>query len=102
MKLTVFAATGGIGGQILEQAVAAGHDVTAVVRDPRKLAGTRDGVRVVTADLAIPEPLTGKYRTALGQNVRRGLFISRADVAHAMLAALNQPATVKQTLGIAY
>ena len=35
MKLTIFAATGGIGRQILEQAVDAGHDVTAVVRNPR-------------------------------------------------------------------
>lgn len=34
MKLTIFAATGGIGGHALEQALAAGHDVTAVVRNP--------------------------------------------------------------------
>lgn len=42
MKITIFAATGGIGRQVLEQAVAAGHDVTAVVRNPRNLpsAGT--------------------------------------------------------------
>jgi uncharacterized protein YbjT (DUF2867 family) len=39
MKLTIFAATGGIGRQALEQAVAAGHDVTAVVRNPKKLSG---------------------------------------------------------------
>ena len=32
MKLTIFAATGGIGRHILEQAVAAQHDVTAVRR----------------------------------------------------------------------
>jgi len=32
MKITIAAATGGIGRQALEQAVAAGHDVTAVVR----------------------------------------------------------------------
>ncbi len=37
MKITIFAATGGIGRQVLEQAVAAGHDVTAVVRNPRNL-----------------------------------------------------------------
>jgi len=37
MKLTIIAATGGIGRQILEQATAAGHDVTAVVRDPSRL-----------------------------------------------------------------
>ena len=38
MRLTVVAATGGIGRQILEQALAAGHDITAAVRDPRKLS----------------------------------------------------------------
>lgn len=53
MKLTIFAATGGIGRQALEQAVAAGHDVTAVVRNPGKLSGE---VRIVTADLAAPDP----------------------------------------------
>jgi len=41
MKLTIFAATGGIGRHVLEQAIAAGHDVTAVVRDPAKLPGTQ-------------------------------------------------------------
>jgi putative NADH-flavin reductase len=224
MKLTIFAATGGIGGQILEQALAAGHDVTAVVRNPGNLPQDRNGVRVVRADLAAPEPaalqaavagadavlsglgpramtkvgvaehgtraivqamqatgvrrilvvsaapistvpspsrphpprhdpgegflmrnlltpiaqtvmreryadlalmedilrasgldwtifrpprltngrLTGKYRTAFEQNLRRGALISRADVAHAMLAALNQPATIGQAVGLAY
>jgi putative NADH-flavin reductase len=53
MKLTIFAATGGIGRQILEQAVDAGHDVTAVIRNPQKLPGELSSqVRVVTADLA--------------------------------------------------
>ena len=54
MKLTIFAATGGIGRQLLEQAIAAGHDVTAVVRSPEKLSG--EAVRVVQADLAAPDP----------------------------------------------
>src|ERR1700730_9292634 len=54
MKLTIFAATGGIGRQLLEQAGAAGHDVTAVIRDPTKLSSR--GVRTVTADLATPDP----------------------------------------------
>jgi putative NADH-flavin reductase len=53
MKLTIFAATGGIGRLVLEQAVAAGHDVTAVVRNPKKLSSE---VRVVRADLASPDP----------------------------------------------
>jgi putative NADH-flavin reductase len=221
MKLTIFAATGGIGRQALEQAIAAGHDVTAVVRDPQKLPGSQ--ARVVTADLSDPDPaalypavsgadavlsglgarskadvgiasrgtaaitramqaagvqrivvvsaapvgtvpspgrqepsrhdpgdgfvmrkvaypilrsvfresyadlarmedvlresdltwtvvrpvrltdkpLTGKYRTAYGQDVRHGLFISRADVAHCMLRVIAQPETFGQTVGVA-
>ena len=47
------------------------------------------------------KPVTGTYRTAHGQNVRRGIFVSRADVAHYMLYALNQPKTFQRTVGIA-
>lgn len=47
MKLTVFAATGGIGRQLLKQAIAGGHDVTAVVRNPGKL--TQDVHTVIVA-----------------------------------------------------
>ncbi|MFI9718232.1 NAD(P)-dependent oxidoreductase [Streptomyces sp. NPDC052396] len=54
MKLTIFAATGGIGRHLLEQAIAAGHDVTAVVRNPQKLSG--EAVRIVAADLAAADP----------------------------------------------
>jgi uncharacterized protein YbjT (DUF2867 family) len=217
---TIVAATGGMGRHLLEQAVAAHHDVTAVVRNPGKLSRQ---VRTVPADLARPDPaalesavagadavlsglgprsnaeagiasrgtraivtamqatgtrrivvvsaapigtvpspgrpnppkhdpgdgffmrhlgapltkaalrktyadlaemedilvdsgldwtiirpprLTGKpptgaYRTAIGHNLRRGLFISRALVASLMLAVLNQPDTIGQVIGIA-
>jgi putative NADH-flavin reductase len=37
MKLTIIAATGGVGRQLLAQALDAGHDVTAVARTPAKL-----------------------------------------------------------------
>ncbi|MDP9794252.1 putative NADH-flavin reductase [Catenuloplanes nepalensis] len=50
MRLTILAATGGVGGHLLRQAVAAGHEVTAVVRDPARLAIAP--AHVVTADLA--------------------------------------------------
>src|SRR5262249_59117827 len=53
VQLTIFAATGGIDRQLLEQAVAANHDVTAVVRDPGMLSRR---VRTVTADLTGPDP----------------------------------------------
>ena len=221
MKLTVVAASGGIGRQVLTQAVAAGHDVAAVVRDPAKLPDVP--ARTIVANLAAPDPaalraamegadavlsglgarstaeagvawrgtraivtamreagarrivvvsaapigtvaspgrpnpprhdpgdgfllrsvampllkralrqhyadlarmenelrdsgldwtvirpprltngaLTASYRTAVGRNVRRGLTVSRADVAHLMLRVVDQPETIGQTIGVA-
>jgi putative NADH-flavin reductase len=71
MKLTIFAATGGIGRQALEQAVAAGHDVTAVVRNPNKLSG--EAIRIVTADLAAADPAVLETAVAGADAVLSGL-----------------------------
>jgi len=220
MKLTIFAASGGIGRHLVGQALAAGHDVTAVARNPASLpaevravradlaaaqpaalatavggadavlsalgprskadygvasTGTRaivgameaagvrrlvvvsaapvgtiasprrprpprhdpgDGfvmrhllsplitvaLRDVYVDLALMEDIlagsgldwtavrpprltnragTGAYRTAYGRNLRRGLTVSRADVAHLMLTVLGQPETIGHAIGIA-
>jgi len=79
MKLTIFGATGGIGRQALEQAIAAGHDVTAVVRDPRKLSGTQ--ARVATADLSDPDPATLNSALSGADAVLSGLGArSKSDV----------------------
>ena len=82
MKLTIFAATGGIGRHVLEQAVAAGHDVTAVVRDPNKLAG--EAVRIVTADLAAADPAALESRAIVqamqATGVRRIVVVSAAPI----------------------
>jgi putative NADH-flavin reductase len=210
MRLTVFGATGGVGQEIVRQALAAGHQVTAVVRDPSKLPVTGERLEVLGASLTEPEqvrkavagrdavlsglgarsmkdagithrltrlvltameaeevrrlvvvsaapvgpppanqplvdrligagisaalrkiyddlrvmeadllrsgtdwtsvrppklvdaPLTGTYRTVVGGTPRSGRKIARSDVAHAMLAALDDPATVKQGVGVAY
>ncbi|KAF4407826.1 MULTISPECIES: NAD(P)-dependent oxidoreductase [Streptomyces] len=215
MKLTVLGATGGTGRHVVQQALDSGHQVTAVVRDPARLAvGDRPGLRTTTVpdladaealrpafegsdavlsgvgvrsvkearagiahtaarhiltalagtgvsrfvaisaapvgptpageslpnrmivrplvgavlrpvytDLAAMEeeirrsgtawtvvrppkltdkPVTGVYRTAVGAIVPRGGTISRADLAHAMLAVLDDPATVGRTVGVAY
>lgn len=46
MKLALFGATGGVGREILNQALAAGHSVTAVVRNPSKLSADVEAVRL--------------------------------------------------------
>jgi putative NADH-flavin reductase len=47
-------------------------------------------------------PRTGDYRIADGRNLRRGLRISRADVADFMLRAVDDLATVARPVGVAY
>ncbi|MEV7296583.1 NAD(P)H-binding protein [Streptomyces microflavus] len=211
MRITVFGATGGIGQEVVGQALAAGHELTAVVRDPDRLPepldraamhavarlddpaavraavagrdavlsglGSRgrkaDGIaerltgRIIDAmeaegtrrllvvsavpvgpvpageplvdrlarkavgavlaevyaDLARMEaalersatdwtsvrppkltdgPCTGTYRKAVGGAPVSSRAISRADVAHAMLGLIDDPAAVKQGVGVAY
>ncbi|MFC4591616.1 NAD(P)-dependent oxidoreductase [Sphaerisporangium corydalis] len=211
MKLTVFGATGRTGREVVRQALDAGHQVTAVVRDPARLPVSHSALEVVTAEVTGPEalrpalagreavisalgpnnrkevgiasialrsilsaidgtevrrlvvlsavpvgpvpegepfwyrkialpllrgllregyadlaameeevrrsavewtivrpprltdkPLTGEYRRVIGGNVPGGRAISRADLAHAMLATVDDPATVKQAVGVAY
>ncbi|MEU1213576.1 NAD(P)H-binding protein [Streptomyces sp. NPDC005790] len=210
MRLTVFGATGAVGQEIVRQAMAGGHEVTAVVRDPARLPeglgaephtvvplgdpaavraavagrhavlsglGARgrkagdvaerltrrvleameaEGTRrllVVSAAPVGPEPaddplldrtvrkvigavlkevyadltrmeaalaasaadwtsvrppkltngpLTGTYRTVVGGTPRSGRSIARADVAHAMLTLIDEPAAVGQGVGVAY
>jgi len=56
MRLVILGATGGIGRLVVEQAVKAGHEVTAVVRDPSAL--TVPGADVRTANALDPAVLT--------------------------------------------
>ncbi|QEE61028.1 SDR family oxidoreductase [Salinibacterium sp. dk2585] len=49
MKIIVFGASGGVGQRVVERAAAAGHEVTAFVRNPEKL-GPHEGVTVVQGD----------------------------------------------------
>ena len=54
MRVTIFGATGGIGAELLQQSLAAGHEVTVAVRNPGKLAANRNGTRVIATDLEAP------------------------------------------------
>jgi putative NADH-flavin reductase len=51
MKLVVLGATGGIGLEIVKQAVERGHSLTAFVRAPERLEAFRDRISVIRGDL---------------------------------------------------
>jgi putative NADH-flavin reductase len=84
--------------------------IGAIARDVYvDLAAMEEEIRQSTSEWTVVRPpklnnkaLTGKYRTTVGANVPRGYAISRADTAHAMLAALDDPATIRQAVGVAY
>ena len=56
----------------------------------------------IRAPLLTDGPLTRRYRTARGRNVRRGFRLSRADTAHLMLEALDEPDTHRSAIAAAY
>ena len=69
MKITVFGATGGIGGHVVRQALAAGHQVTAVVRDRARVEVSDPALEVATVpDLTDPEPLRARSRAATSRS----------------------------------
>ena len=51
MQIAVFGATGGTGQQVVQQALAAGHSVSALVRDPSRLAAQDERLTVVEGDV---------------------------------------------------
>lgn len=51
MKIAVFGATGGVGRHVVEQALDAGHAVTALARNPKKLELADPRLVVVTGDV---------------------------------------------------
>ena len=53
MKVAVIGATGYVGGRLVPELLAAGHDVRCLVRNPDRLAGVdwRSDVDVMTADV---------------------------------------------------
>jgi putative NADH-flavin reductase len=56
MRLTVFGPTGGTGAEIVRQAAAAGHTVTAVARKPERVSNTVN-VHVVQGDVTDAQSL---------------------------------------------
>jgi putative NADH-flavin reductase len=89
MKITVLGATGGVGSEVVEQALDRGWDVTAVVRDPARL---KLPAHVVVAGLHEREKLTAAVEgrdaviSALGSR-DRGPSTVCADGARAAIEA---------------
>ena len=54
MKLVIFGATSATGKQVVTQALAAGHEVAAFVRDASKLGITHEKLKVVTGNALNP------------------------------------------------
>ena len=54
MRLIIFGATGATGQQLVQQALAQGHQVRAFVRDPAKVELRHDNLEVVQGDMLDP------------------------------------------------
>lgn len=61
MNIVLIGATGYVGSKLLDEALARGHQVTAIVTKPEKLAG-RAGVTAVHADVLDQVALTARLR----------------------------------------
>lgn len=55
MNIFIASANGGIGRQAVEQALEAGHHVTALVRDPAKLPVIHSNLRIIKGNILQPE-----------------------------------------------
>jgi putative NADH-flavin reductase len=65
MNILIVGATRGIGRQLLEQALASGHSVTALVRDPQRLTTQHERLRVIKGDILDAESVA---RAMAGQD----------------------------------
>ncbi len=66
MRVTVFGAAGGTGRYVVDEARAAGHDVTVLVRDPGKLGAVHPEVTVEVGDARDPEAVARAVTGAQG------------------------------------
>jgi len=98
MKLTIFGATGATGTSLVQQALTAGHDVTAVVRDPARLAiPARHRLRTVTADVldaaAISPAVDGADAVISAVGPGTGASTLRQDSTRSIIQAMQKTGT---------
>ena len=94
MKIALAAATGKIGRQIAAQAIARGHDVTAIVRRDTDLPPELDGARIVIAALDDHDALVAAVRghdvLASAYGPQTGAESTLMDVSDALIAAARE------------
>ena len=66
MQVTVFGAAGGTGRNVVDEALAAGHELTVLVRDPLKLGEVDPRVTVEVGDARDPEVVARAVAGAQG------------------------------------
>jgi putative NADH-flavin reductase len=66
MKIALFGATGNIGRRIAQEAIARGHEVTAVARDPARVDLSSNRLTVVKGDMLNPDSVAA---TVAGHDV---------------------------------
>lgn len=93
MRITVFGATGNVGSRVVAEALARGHEVTAVVRDPSRAGGLPDAVRIRVGNAASGDDVAA---LSAGQDVvigatrpAAGSEAELAAVAEALLAGVG-------------
>lgn len=62
MRLVIFGANGGTGRALLDQALVAGHEVTAFTRHPEQFGSARDRLTVVEGDVTVPASVAAAVR----------------------------------------
>lgn len=82
MKIIIFGAAGGTGRELVKQALAQGHQVTAFVRDSKQSTDNNPNLRVVAGDVrdyaTVRDAIAGQDAviSALGTKARVGLVIA--------------------------
>lgn len=76
MKVALFGATGGTGSQFLQQALAAGHDIQALARNPEKLQVENPALSIVVGDVreatAVAQTIAGADAVVSALGTRQG------------------------------
>jgi len=96
MKLTIFGATGATGTELARQALDAGHEVTAVVRDPGRMSvPVQSRLTVITADVMDPvaiSPAVADADAVITAIAPHGLGRStlRQDSTHSIMQAMGK------------